>query len=100
MRPRPGDQGRPSVGGTCVASAFAILLTYTALFYAVTPDPNNIPGTVIIDAGLVLLALWVDWHVIRRWREIASGTHAHDRRRAPRGTSRRPTVPFAAKANY
>ncbi len=66
------EHEHPSVGVSLLLSVIALVVTLFALIVVSHPDPDNIPGDVIVTAILVPLAGWVDWHVMRRWEEIVT----------------------------
>ncbi len=61
----------PSLGGTAAVTTVGVLLTWLAIGFLIQPDSNNLPGTVIVDAVLVTVALLVDWRAIRGWLYIS-----------------------------
>ena len=67
---------RPSILGGVVLALCALFLSYMAVWMVIHPEPDNAAGDIILDLGLVFVAVWVDRHTIRRWREIRATAQA------------------------
>lgn len=67
---RADKHGRPSIAGGVVLALCALFLTYMAVWMGIHPEPDNVAGDVILDVVLVSVAVWIDRHTIRHWREI------------------------------